>query len=386
MENQKSSANRMCSIYGTGIAVPVNNQSTEEMLSVLGDKVGPAVKERIRNLGVQSRYSIVKNYAQVLAGVEKRVLINSTTDLALEAIDNCLEDSDVKFEEVTLLITLSNTVNQRLPCFGYELLDREPRLKRSINILNMENQGCSALLKAVDVAHSWTQQNKGKALIVTSDTPTGFFENCVKTPLLDYAEIKELDSPDKTRSISSLNTLIAASLFGDGAAALVIGEFQADLPKIGFYSHLTNVETIDSTLLSMNEGGILQPQYIGMPKYRMSKFVPQRGAYYAEILLKSATDSLAEYLKDKGLKSDFMLCHTGSRKILQAIQNGRGHEGLKMDISYEVLENFGNLSGSSLGFMVACAVKKNKSQSGVIVGFGVGFSASSAVLDVGSEH
>jgi len=185
----------MCSIYSSALALPPHKLSTKELIEHLDKKVNTTITSRIKNLGVDTRYTIVKDYAEVLTGTKERVLSISATDLALEAVNNCFAKSNVCYDEISIVLTLTNTTNQRLPCFGYELLEREPRISRNANIVNMENQGCSALLKAIDLAHGWTQTNGGKALIVSSDTPTGFFENVVNQPLLDYKQMESLNWP-----------------------------------------------------------------------------------------------------------------------------------------------------------------------------------------------
>jgi len=132
----------------------------------------------------------------------------------------------------------------------------------------------------------------------------------------------------------------------------------------------------------MNEGGILAPKYSGMPKYHMSKQVRERGAYYADRVLEPALSDINHY--QHRIKSDhekFLLCHTGSRRILEGVQSNMNNNNFKMELSYEVLRKFGNLSGSSLGFMLDHAIREHPLQTGVIVGFGVGFSASSAIVD-----
>ena len=47
--------------------------------------------------------------------------------------------------------------------------------------------------------------------------------------------------------------------------------------------------------------------------------------------------------------------------------------------SYEVLKNYGNLSGASTGFMLA--EKNQRPGPAVVVGFGVGFTASAGVVN-----
>ncbi len=376
-----SKEDQMCSVYGVETVVPENKVCTSKLLEALEPKVNPHILERIKNLGVSSRYSIVRDYENVLAGNTSRFLTSSATDLALKSIKKCMTQSSVDYSEITMLISMSNTVNQRLPCFGYEIMDRDREFSRATNIVNMENQGCSALVKAIDLASAWIQQGRGKVMIVSSDTPTGFFDSCVNEQLFDYSELGALSMMKRPTATQSLNTLIAASLFGDGAATMILGEYDESRPRIGFQHHLTNTDSDDVKLLSMDEGGLVKPSYTGMPKYKMSKFVKSRGASYARDVLIPSQKSLKQYLGSDEISEEFLLCHTGSRKILDGIKAIKSHKNSQMDLSYEILEKYGNLSGSSLPFMIANSQSQYSSMVGIILGFGVGFSASSAVLD-----
>ena len=51
-----------------------------------------------------------------------------------------------------------------------------------------------------------------------------------------------------------------------------------------------------------------------------------------------------------------------------------------MNKSYEVLQNYGNLSSASTGFMLA--EKKEWAGPAMVVGFGVGFTASAGLMTV----
>ncbi len=53
---------------------------------------------------------------------------------------------------------------------------------------------------------------------------------------------------------------------------------------------------------------------------------------------------------------------------------------MKVNKSYAVLENYGNLSSASTGFMLAG--KKEWADPAMVVGFGVGFTASAGLMSV----
>ena len=79
---------------------------------------------------------------------------------------------------------------------------------------------------------------------------------------------------------------------------------------------------------------------------------------------------------------DDCLIHTGSKKILDGVcsQLHLDTDSTRVEKSYDVLENFGNLSSASTGFMLAG--KKEWAGPAMVVGFGVGFTASAGLMSV----
>jgi 3-oxoacyl-[acyl-carrier-protein] synthase III len=78
---------------------------------------------------------------------------------------------------------------------------------------------------------------------------------------------------------------------------------------------------------------------------------------------------------------DDCLIHTGSKKILDGVcsQLALHPDSRKVHNSYKVLEHYGNLSSASTGFMLA---EKNVwSGPTMVVGFGVGFTASAGIMN-----
>jgi 3-oxoacyl-[acyl-carrier-protein] synthase-3 len=75
------------------------------------------------------------------------------------------------------------------------------------------------------------------------------------------------------------------------------------------------------------------------------------------------------------------LIHTGSKKILDGVctQLSLQPDSSKVLSSYKVLKGYGNLSSASTGFMLA---EKNEwSGPTIVVGFGVGFTASAGIMN-----
>lgn len=78
-----------------------------------------------------------------------------------------------------------------------------------------------------------------------------------------------------------------------------------------------NIDSVDSEILCMNEGGSNIPCYENFPKYTLGKRVPARGAAYSKMLLHQAINPDNTNVTKEDI--NFYLIHTGSKKIINAV-------------------------------------------------------------------
>jgi len=112
----------------------------------------------------------------------------------------------------------------------------------------------------------------------------------------------------------------------------------------------------------------------------MQPSVPTRGAHYAVTTVKNVLKHPDSPVSDI-VDVDDCLIHTGSKKILDGVcsQLELKPDSHKVVSSYKVLEQYGNLSSASTGFMLA--EKNDWSGPTMVVGFGVGFTASAGIMN-----
>lgn len=371
--------NEGTAIVSIGTFVPDNLVTTEDMIAKLDKKLSADLKESLHNLSIKQRYSIVKNLSNYLAGNYPRELISNTTDLAVNAIKNCLEKVAYKKEDIGLLIAVTNTQNRLMPCLSYEIINELNQIiPNDINSLNLQNQGCSALLKAVDMAQSYLHNNPQKlVIIVASEAHSGLYSKKERAIYHSYTEVKNMDQQEKRAT----EDLVTSFLFGDGAIALLVGKANTDSKyTISHIVHLTNLDKEDSELLTMNEGGILIPEYSGYPIYHLNKNVPSRGIHYTA----KCIDKLINQTDIDIKKLNFYCIHTGSKKILDLACKifNLGPTDKKVETSYKILNNYANLSPCSIGFMIADHIQNKTVGKGVMLSFGVGFSASAGIIEL----
>ena len=375
----------MINLLSAATSVPQNVFKTTEIVGSLMHKLSPELINTISSLGVDQRYSTIENYPDFLCGKPK-IPTSSTTQLSVGAIRRCLEEWGGDPNRIGLLVAATNTPDQMLPCLASEIMGKtHGLLSRSLRTVSMQAQGCSVLLKSIEVAQWYLAANPGQlAIVVMAEVHTPFAAPLLRDEYCGYREIiklrkdRRLDPDQFEQQKLDTTFVIQSMLFGDGAVALLVGSEEGK-PAFGPISHLTNDEPNDMNLLTMVSNSS-HPFLKGRPQYFMQPHVPSRGAHYAVTTVNNVLrhpDSPVSALAEV----DDCLIHTGSKKILDGIcsQLDLRPDSAKVHGSYKVLQRYGNLSSASTGFMLA---EKNEwSGPAILVGFGVGFAASAGIMN-----
>ncbi|HBB95600.1 MAG TPA: hypothetical protein DC054_09430 [Blastocatellia bacterium] len=377
----------MISLVSASTATPENKFSTTELVASMMHKLSPELINTICSLGVENRYSAMDNYADFLSGAPMNAN-SSTTDLGVNATRKCIEESGVDPSQIGLLIAATNTPDQMLPCLASEVMGRtHGLLPRSLSTVSMQSQGCSVMLKSVEVAQWYLAANPGKmAIVLMSEAHTPFVAPLVRDEYYGFREIARMRKNNKLTDAefeqqrTETTLAIQSMLFGDGAVALLLGQDISGKPAFGPISHLTNDSPEDVNLLTMISNSS-HPALNGKPQYFMRPAVPARGAHYAVTTVNDVLHNPKSVVSDLSQVDDCMI-HTGSKKILDGVcsQLHLDADSTKVEKSYDVLENFGNLSSASTGFMLAG--KKEWTGPAMVVGFGVGFTASAGLMSM----
>jgi 3-oxoacyl-[acyl-carrier-protein] synthase-3 len=375
----------MINLLAAATSVPQNAFKTTELVGSLMHKLSPELINTISTLGVHQRYSTIENYPDFLCGKPK-IANSSTSELGVAAARRCIHEWGGDPNRIGLLVAATNTPDQMLPCLASEIMAKtHGLLSRSVCTVNMQAQGCSVLLKSIEVAQWYLAANPGKlAVVVMSEAHTPFAAPLLREEYSGYREIirmrkeRRLDLEQFEQQKLDTTFVIQSMLFGDGAVALLVGS-EDGKPAFGPISHLTNDQPNDMNLLTMTSSSS-HPFLKGRPQYFMQPNVPSRGAHYAVTTVKNVLqhpDSPVSNLTEV----DDCLIHTGSKKILDGIctQLDLVPESAKVHGSYQVLESYGNLSSASTGFMLA--EKSEWSGPAIVVGFGVGFAASAGIMN-----
>src|SRR5258705_634276 len=375
----------MINLLSAATSTPKHAFKTTDLSSALMHKMSPNLMNRRNSLGVDQRYSVMDNYPDFLAGKPMNAK-GSTTELGVRATKRCLEGWQGAPSRIGLRFAATNTPDQMLPCLASEVMGQTyGRVACSLRPVSMHAQGCSLLLKSIEVAQWYLAANPGKlAMVLMAEAHTPYVAPLLRNEYHGFREVirmrkeQKLNESQFAQKRMDTTFVIQSMLFGDGAVALLVGKEEGK-PSFGPICHLTNENTDDVNLLTMNSNS--SHEFLkGRPQYFMQPSVPNRGAHYAVSTVKDVLqhpDSPASDLD----QVDDCLIHTGSKKILDSVcsQLALAPDSSKVHGSYQVLQRYGNLSSASTGFMLA--EKDDWSGPTIVVGFGVGFTASAGIMN-----
>ena len=375
----------MINLLSAATSTPKHVFKTTDLVGSMMHKLSPELINTINTLGVNQRYSTLDNYPDFLLGKQKNAT-SSTSQLGVDATKRCIHEWGGDPSRIGLLVAATNTPDQMLPCLASEVMGKtHGLLSRQLRTVNMQAQGCSVLLKSIEVAQWYLAANPGKlALVLMAEAHTPYVAPLLRDEYLGFREIlrlrkeQKLDPEQFEQQRLDTTFVVQSMLFGDGAVALLVGTEEGK-PSFGPISHLTNEEADDLNLLTMTHRST-HPLLKGRPQYFMRPSVPTRGAHYAVTTVKNVLEHPESPVSTIGQVDDCLI-HTGSKKILDGVcsQLHLEKDSTKVQGSYDVLKNYGNLSSASTGFMLA--EKDDWKGPAIVVGFGVGFTASAGIMN-----
>ncbi|KAJ6843143.1 putative chalcone synthase 1 [Iris pallida] len=248
-----------------------------------------------------------------------------------------------------------------MPGADYQLT-RLLGLRPSVKRLMMYQQGCFAGGTVLRLAKDLAENNRGaRVLVVCSEITAVTFRG---------------------PSESHLDSLVGQALFGDGAAALVVG---AD-PVEGVERPIFEMVSAAQTILPDSEGAIDgHLREVGLT-FHLLKDVPG-------IISKNIEKSLEEAFEPLGIadwNSLFWVAHPGGPAILDQVEAKIGLKPEKLRATRHVLSEYGNMSSACVLFILDEMRRRSAEEGrattgeglewGVLFGFGPGLTVETVVL------
>jgi len=361
-------------------AVPKSRYSTDELMENFPCQIPDAIKRNIMNLGVTNRHLV--NY---IDSPSKSEIILSETDLVnlcSEACEHALENAGLSIKDIGYFV-VTYDVNPFL-CPGLsQLLTRKLGFDAYANYVNVQGMACAAFTKALELAQDYLAVHPEEfVLLCVSGLNSYWFYNQVQgiKNIMEIGKINSIRRKDERQM--ELRKWIAAMeyfLFGDGVASIIVSKEGNGL-SFDKIVKVTNFGKMDylagyTRLTALNE-----PFNFGFYSY-LDREIPELGVKYISLVLEKLAGEHVEKLIKTSKK---LAVHTGSRKILNLITKHYEIQPGKLEESHKVLEEYGNLSGASLPFILEKIVSSNRLAKGDIVltlGYGWGFSASACSFE-----
>ncbi|XP_058102822.1 chalcone synthase 3-like [Magnolia sinica] len=289
----------------------------------------------------------------------QEIAIVAVPELGKEAAAKAIEEWGHPKSKIThLIFCTSSSVD--MPGADYQLttlLSLHPSIKRYM----IYQQGCFAGGTALRLAKDLAENNAGaRVLVVCSEiTATGF------------------RGPSET----DLNSLVAQALFGDGAAAVIIGADPNSSEK-----PLFQLVSASQTILADSEGAIrVHSREVGLTVH-LVKEVPS-------LISKNIKKIVAEAFEPLGIDDwnlIFWITHPGGAAILDQVEEKMKLKTEKLRATRHILSEFGNMSSASVLFILdemrRKSVEEGKTTTGegldwgVLFGFGPGLTVETVVL------
>ncbi|KAH7670121.1 Naringenin-chalcone synthase protein [Dioscorea alata] len=280
--------------------------------------------------------------------------------LGKEAATKAIKEWGQPKSRITHLV-FCTTSGVDMPGADYQLtklLGLRPSVKRFM----MYQQGCFAGGTVLRLAKDLAENNRGaRVLVVCSEITAVTFRG-----------------PSDTH----LDSLVGQALFGDGAAAMIIG---AD-PDTSIERPLFEMVSAAQTILPDSEGAIDgHLREVGLT-FHLLKDVPG-------LISKNIEKSLAEAFEPLGISdwnSIFWIAHPGGPAILDQVEMKLGLDPKKMKATRHVLNEYGNMSSACVLFILDEMRKRSAEEGkittgeglewGVLFGFGPGLTVETVVL------
>jgi alkylresorcinol/alkylpyrone synthase len=346
-------------IVGAASAFPEHYYSQEMLLGALqeywGDQLeNPHVLRRLhRHVGVDGRFlSLPKEeYLKMKTwGEANHHWIRTAKDLGEKAVAGALAHAGLHGRNLGAFFFVSVT-GISSPSID-ALLINKMGLCRNIRRVPIFGLGCVAGAAAISRAADYVRAYPDQAVVVLS---------------------VELCSLTIQREDVSMANLISSSLFGDGAAAVIVAGADCGLsgPSILATRSVFYPDTEEMMGWDVSEKGF---------RIVLSREIPN-------LVRKNLAHDLDDFLAERGLtRADIgsWALHTGGPKILEATAEALGLNRGELDVSWHCLRRTGNLSSASV-LVVLEEVMKNRRPApgtlGLLAAMGPGFCSEFVLLE-----
>jgi 3-oxoacyl-[acyl-carrier-protein] synthase-3 len=311
-------------ITGTGKYIPerkVTNFDLEKMVDTTNDWI-------VSRSGIQERYFVSEEEA--------------TSDMAIKAIEQALQNSNTKPEELDMIIVGTYTPDHMFPSTACIIQGRIG----AVNAWAWDlNAACSGFVYSLITASQFIMTGSHKKiLVVGADTSS-----------------RILDFEDRTSSV----------LFGDGAGAVVIEPCEEGN---GIIDWVAGADGLGAEHIIMPAGGSRKPASIETVNDREHYF-KMNGKDVFKFSTRALPQMIEDLLHKNSLSPEDIKLLIPHQANIRIIESGAKKAGIKMENVFINLDRYGNTVAGTIPIALNEALTEGKIRKGdyiILAGFGGG--------------
>jgi alkylresorcinol/alkylpyrone synthase len=344
----------MSSIVSVGTAVPPYLMRQEDACRMAGKHFGGIIENIPRYLKVFKNALVRERYFCVEAdwfgrehtlAAKNRLYLEWAEKLSLAAIETCLKGASVNCDAIDYLVFVSSS-GIATPSLDVALVNKLG-LKPGVRRLPLFGLGCAGGAAGIALCSALAAAEHATALLVAVEVNSLTFQ-----------------PEDMTKA-----NLVACSLFGDGAAAVL------------FSGEAGPVNILNSVSLLRHQTDHLMGWDFVDTGFRVvfSRAVPQT-------IMDMMPEAVDEVIDGRNIGLDDIDCfifHPGGKRILEAYEKVLGRRQEDFASSYSVLAHYGNMSSATVLFVLDHQFRKvghAAGDYGLLAAFGPGFSAEATLM------
>lgn len=274
----------------------------------------------------------------------------ATSDLATEASLKAIKNAKINKEDVDMIILATTTADyiaQGAAC----IVQNKLGLKK-IPCFDL-NAACTGFIYGLEVAYSLVK--------------SGLYKNILVIGAETLSRIVDMQNR---------NTCV---LFGDGAAAAIVGEVEKGYGFLGFS---IGAEGEDNMILKVPAGGSKKPNNEETIKNR-ENFVIMKGQDVFKFAVSTLPKVTSDALEKAKLKVNDLSMVFSHQANLRIIESAAKRMKFPLEKFYMNLSRYGNTSSASVGIALGEAIEKGLVKKGdniALTGFGGGLTYGSTII------
>lgn len=341
-------------IVSVGTATPPKRYTQQEVLDLFQER-SPKIRALFNASHINTRHLYLPDPVDGRMAEETSAQLvarhlEGALEIGPQAIEECLRPLGLAPYDIDFLCCVSTT-GFVCPSLTAHLI-KKMIFRENVQRLDVLGMGCNAGVNGLQAVSAFARANPGKVALLL----------CVE--ICSAAYVYNL----------SMVTAVVNSLFGDGAAAVVVRQDPSDTWQQGPLVADFEPHIIPEALLAMR---------YDIQDTKLSFFLARDIPYEIGANVEKPVNRL---LGRHGLKRkdiDHWVVHSGGAKVIDAVQYNVGLTDHDMRHTLSVLRNFGNLSSGSVLFSLRDLLREGvvrEGDLGVAIAMGPGTTIETALL------